>query len=80
MNTTISTEYKGRYIVAEGDEKAGTITGDYSTGFWAWRNDGSRILADFATKDDAAKAIVTDRARILASFDRLLVAPSRVVL
>jgi len=78
--TTIAKIRGGRYIVAEGDEKAGVVTGDYSTGFWAWRNDGSRILDDYDTPTDAAEAIVEDRARILASFDRLLTAPSHVVL
>jgi len=78
--TTIAKIRGGRYIVAQRDEKAGAITGDHSTGFWAWRNDGSRILADFDTKEAAAEAIVEDRARILASFDRLLEQPSRIVL
>ena len=52
----------GYYYAANGDYKTGTILGDYRTGFWAYRTDGTRVLAEFDTPRAAAEVLAFDHA------------------
>lgn len=51
---------RGEYVGAYSNHMIGRVLGDYSTGFWAIKLDGTRSLTTYATPDEAFEALALE--------------------
>lgn len=56
-NVVWSKVHAGLYVVTLGDEKLGTVRGDYRTGFWAHLNGGENLNGTFSAPSEAAEVL-----------------------
>lgn len=56
-NITYKRVHPDLYVVAYGNEKIGVLRGNYSTGFWAYHNDGSQVAGTYAIPAEAAEML-----------------------